>query len=137
LESNVATQTIQNIDVFNGANHFNPGFDTNGHIIFLSDRDGFRNLYRYDPTDRKVYQMTDLLSGISGITAFAPAMHIGKRGTQVAYTFYSDKEYHIYSASLDQFLNLEVNPEVVDQTAAIIYPVNSDLQDVSSLTKLF
>ena len=45
-------------------------------IFFLSDRDGFRNLYRYNLVTGKIYQQTKYLTGISGITMQSPAISI-------------------------------------------------------------
>lgn len=126
----IASGTIQNLNVFLGANNFNPGFDANDDIIFLSDRDGFRNIYRYEISTGKIYQLTDLLTGVSGITAYAPAISVGARGKELAYTHYYHKEYLIYTAEIDQLLSREVDPTDVNQTAAIIFPMKEGLQDV-------
>jgi Tol biopolymer transport system component len=61
--------------VFNGANNFNPQYSADGtQVYFLSNRDGFRNLYRYTLATVKLEQMTDLFTGICGITEYSPAL---------------------------------------------------------------
>ena len=56
----VASGKIQNIDVFPGANNLNPQFSTNGTaVFFLSNSDGFRNLYRYHLSSNTVERLTD------------------------------------------------------------------------------
>jgi Tol biopolymer transport system component len=77
------------------ANNLNPRFDADGQIVFLSDRDGFRNIYRYDLITEELVQMTDLLTGVSGITAFAPALDIGKNGKELVYIHYFGQQYSI------------------------------------------
>src|SRR5690606_15228680 len=73
------TKAITNIDVFPGANNFNPLFDAKDeNIYFLSNRDGFRNLYRYEISSRETEQLTDYFTGISGITENSPALSISK-----------------------------------------------------------
>lgn len=126
----VASRVIESYDVFPGANNLNPFFDRRGDIVFLSDRDGFRNIYRYDPAAGKVYQLTDLPSGVSGITMYAPAISVGSRGERLTYTHYYDKKYVIYTARMDELPNREVDPTVVDPHAAVIYPIKDNLRDV-------
>src|SRR5690606_16078048 len=43
----IETKNVRNIPVFPGANNLNPHFSSSGEdIYFLSNSDGFRNLYR-------------------------------------------------------------------------------------------
>lgn len=112
------------IDVFPGADNLNAQFDPEGNILFLSDRDGYRNLYRFDVLDKKVYQLTDSKTGISGITPFAPAFSIDRKRNRVAYTHYQGGAYSIYRARSEDFLNIEVDANEVDFTAATLPRVN-------------
>ncbi|MCB9347323.1 MAG: PD40 domain-containing protein [Lewinellaceae bacterium] len=120
----VITGAITNYDVFPGADNLNPVIDTAGNIIFLSNRDGYRNLYQYEPATGKVYQLTDLITGVSGITQYAPAISIAQRRDRILYTYFSQKGYSIYRASPKDFLYKEVDPDSVDFTAATLPRVN-------------
>lgn len=115
---------LKHIDVFPTADNLNAQFDPDGNILFLSDRDGFRNLYRYDVLNEKVYQLTRTKTGISGITPFAPAFSIDRRRNRIAYTHYMGGAYSIYKARPEDFLNEEVDPNEVDWTAATLPRVN-------------
>ena len=76
-ELDIATGKVKDIKIFNGANNLNPVYSSDGKLIyFLSNRDGFRNLYRYNLASGNVDQMTNLFTGISGITEFSPALSI-------------------------------------------------------------
>jgi Tol biopolymer transport system component len=114
------TRTQRQLAVFLTANNLNPRFNADGQIVFLSDRDGFRNIYRYDLITEELVQMTDLLTGVSGITAFAPALDIGKNGKELVYIHYFDQQYTIYKAGIDEFLNIKVPADAVDFTPAIL-----------------
>src|SRR5690606_5030602 len=73
----VSTGKIQNIDVFPGANNLNPQFTADGTaVFFLSNSDGFRNLYRYHLSSSTVERLTDYFTGISGITEYSPAISV-------------------------------------------------------------
>jgi len=120
----VSTRQIEHIDVFPGADNMNPVMDTAGNVIFLSNRDGFRNLYRYEPDSGKVFQLTEVATGISGITHYAPAISIEQRRNWMLYTHFSDNKYKIYRARPEDFINKEVDPDDVDFSAAHLPRVN-------------
>ncbi len=103
------TKTIRRLDVFNDAYNMNPSFSPDDkNVYFLSDADGFRNLYRYDLAADKVYRLTDYMTGISGITDFSPAISISSGGKIIAYNYYSHSKYQILAAREDQFTGTEV-----------------------------
>lgn len=120
----LASRRVENIDIFPGADNLNPVLDANGNIIFLSNRDGFRNIYQYEPATGKVFQLTDILTGVSGITAYAPAISIDRRRDNLLYTYFSKNKYNIYRARPDDFLHKEVGPTAVDFAAATLPRVN-------------
>ncbi len=124
---NIGTLNVENgsgadFDFFAGADNLNPEFDQEGNIYFLSDRDGFRNLYKYEVANSKLLQMTDFKVGISGITSYSPAISVSKRRDEVFFSNYFDGQYSIYKAKSDDFLHLEVDPEEMDY-AALTLPV--------------
>lgn len=126
----VANKTIEHLDIFDGADNLNPLFTREGDLVFLSDRDGFRNMYQYDFDSKKVYQMTDLLTGISGITQYAPAITIGGERDRVLFTHFYRGDYSIYEAELPEFLQKEVNPTEVDFGPALLPRVNKRAPDI-------
>jgi Tol biopolymer transport system component len=109
---------VENIDLFPGADNLNPVVDSAGNILFLSNRDGYRNMYQYKPDSNKVYQLTDLITGVSGITHYAPAISVAHKRNRVLYTYFSQNGYRIYQAEPEDFLRREVNPDSVDFKAA-------------------
>ena len=122
----LATGEKTNHTVFPGADNLNPVFDNRDDILFLSNRDGRRNLYRYVPDSTKVYQLTDLATGISGITAFAPAITSARspRRNTFVYTYFGKGKYELFRARPDDFTNRAVDPNAVDLTAALLPKVN-------------
>lgn len=111
------------IPLFRGANNVNPVFSSNGEsIFFLSDSDGFRNMYEYTFIDDKLYRLTEYPTGISGITWLAPAMSISRETDRIVYSYYFNNNYSVYSAHKDDFERKEVNPKNVDMLAATLPP---------------
>jgi hypothetical protein len=118
----LSTGTVTNLEVFPGANNMNPVMGPGNIIYFLSDRDGFRNLYSYEIAGRNVTQLTNLYTGIAGITAFAPAISVARQTGQVTYSYYTNNSYNIFSASPAQFTRIPVGASEVNRQAAILPP---------------
>lgn len=121
---NTATNNVTVLEFFNGANNLNPIFASdNNSIYFLSDRDGFRNLYSYQVDTKQISQLTNLFTGITGITSYAPAISTSRQTKQVVYNYYSRDEYYIQSANSDEFTKTSVNSENVNMQAAMLPPM--------------
>lgn len=117
------SKAVSYLNLFPGADNLNPVFDSNNNLYFLSDRDGFRNLYSYNVNTGEVSQKTSFLTGISGITSYSPAISIAPLQGQLFYTHYYGKQYNIYKTSLEVLENIPLDPSATDYTAAIL-PVN-------------
>lgn len=116
------------IDIFFGADNLNPLFDKDGNILFLSNREGFRDLYRYEPSSGKVFQLTRLATGISGIAHYSPAISVDRRRDRVLYTLYNQRGYSIFRADKSDWLNEEVDPAQVTLEAAFLPRLNRTLK---------
>ncbi|WP_245586291.1 basic secretory protein-like protein [Olivibacter sitiensis] len=126
----IQSKAVSVIDVFPRANNLNPQFGSNDeHIYFLSNRDGFRNLYKYTLADEKVEQLTDYFTGISGITEYSPALSVSNED-DIIYSYYRSQRYTIYNAKPEDFKATEVSPTEVDFTAAMLPPPQSYGVDV-------
>jgi hypothetical protein len=119
----IASGKVTDINVFNGANNLNPVYSSDGkQVYFLSNRDGFRNLYRYTLADGKVEQMTNLFTGISGITEFSPALSVSANN-DVLYSYYKAQKYTLYNAKEGDFKPVTVvQPQETNFDAAQLPP---------------
>lgn len=119
---------------FQGAANLSPVFTPDGqNLYFLSDRDGFRNLYRYNLHEDQIFQETAILTGISGMTELAPAFSVASQEGKVAYSYYFDNNYSIFIASPDDFLGEMVDGDAVDMTAATLPPLNRSTDGIVDL----
>jgi hypothetical protein len=82
-------------------------------------------MYRYDLKD-ELLQMTDLKTGISGISRYSPAISVSKTGDRISFTHYFKSGYDIYQAKADRFLSLPVSPGDVHFEAGTL-PVELDV----------
>ena len=129
LRSNLATLNVRtgetrDLDIFPGADNLNPVQAEDGRLYFLSNRDGFRNIYRFDPATDSLEQVTDLITGVSGITHHAPAMSIDRRNNRLVYTYFNQKGYRIYGALADRLEAKPVDRYDVDLTPATLPRLN-------------
>ena len=129
---NVETNEIKEYNLFPGAANLNPVFSPDGsEIFFLSDRDGFRNLYRFQPATGKVFQETKNLIGISGMTNISPAFSISTDTTgTLAYSYYFKGHYSIFTAVPGDLLSKEISPTDVDFTSATLPPLNRPIAGI-------
>ena len=120
------TRDIRRLNVFPGAWNVNPAFSSDGSsVFFLSDADGFRNLYKFQLNDGIVNKLTDYLTGISGITPFSPALSTAREKAQVVYTYYTNNTYQIWSACENQFRERTVDISFVNFNAGTLPPVQN------------
>jgi hypothetical protein len=124
-ELDLATGKVTDIKLFNGANNLNPQYSSDGsQIYFLSNRDGFRNMYRYTPANGKVEQMTDLFTGICGVTEYSPALSISA-DNDIVYSYYRAQKYALYNAKASDFTPKIIDGQSTNFTASLLPPTRS------------
>jgi len=121
---NLETKEMKLIHAFPSAKNLNPLFSPdNKSLFFLSDRDGFRNLYRYSIDSARVYQMTKYFTGITGITEYSPAISVSRDQELLIYSYYYGGKYSIYSAAIKYFKPFEVNIDSINFDVATLAPL--------------
>lgn len=121
----VDSKTLSDVPVFPGANNLNAQFSGDSkRLFFLSNRDGFRNLYEYNLADNSVKQLTDYFTGISGITEFSPAISVS-RNDDIIYSYYRSQRYTLYNAPISSFRSKTVDANAVNFDAAVLPPMES------------
>ncbi|MGC8824258.1 MAG: hypothetical protein ACP5PZ_06645 [Bacteroidales bacterium] len=127
----VATGEKKGIPVFPGCDNLNPQFGPDGQsIFFVSDANGIRNLYEYRIDSAKVYRLTHLITGVSGVTQFTPAISVARNTGTVLYTHYFKGDYNIYFARQNDFQRVEVNPQDVNFDLAMLPPFPRQRKDI-------
>jgi len=94
----MATGDIQKIPGFSNAKNINPQWSPDSKsLYFLSDQNGITNVYRIDLESRRIFQVTNLYTGVSGIMALSPALSVAQKSERLVYCLYEDDKYNIYS----------------------------------------
>ncbi|MDQ5840232.1 MAG: peptidase S9, partial [Chloroflexota bacterium] len=94
----VASGDIRALPAFPAAKNINPQWSPSGDsVYFLSDAGGATNVYRVSVPDGALFQLTDLRTGASGITALSPALSVAARANRLAFSVYESENYEIYA----------------------------------------
>ena len=92
----LASGEVREVGGFQGAKNIGPQWSRDGNsLFFLSDREGITNLYRIPVGGGEPVQLTNLVTGVSGITELSPAMSAA--GGRVIFSAYEDDGYNIYA----------------------------------------
>lgn len=127
----ITSKEVKILDLFHGADNLNPVYDDEGNLYFVSDRDGYRNLYHYNLNTGEVMQKTDLKTGISGIAGHSPMISASTKRDRLVYTHFYNNEFVIYQGNRDRFLQIPVNDvHTVNLTQGSLPPLYELANDI-------
>jgi Tol biopolymer transport system component len=111
---------IRALTSFTRGKSINPQWSKDGaSLYFVSDRTGIPNVHRLDVATGTVFQLTDLLTGVSGITPLSPALTSAAGTNRIAFSVYDDGRYEIYAQEAEKLAGWEIGHEE-NETAAVI-----------------
>ncbi len=89
---------VEALELLGNVRHSNPQFSPDGRsLYFLSDHDGFSDIYRVGLGGREIRRVTNLATAVSGITQMAPAMSVARETGTVVFSVFDDFQFHVYS----------------------------------------
>ncbi len=123
----VATGEIEVLAPFQDALHHNPQFSPDGRsLYFISDQDGFKDIYRLSLDSGTPTRITYLKTGVSGITAQSPAMSVASQSGRMMFSVFSDGEYSVFALEPSELEGLPVEVEEgTIATAGLLPPVRA------------
>jgi len=89
---------LRELDLFGpGVKHINPQFSPDGRFLyFISDVDGFSDVYRVALDSGEVERITKIATAVSGITWAAPAMTVSQETGDLAFSVFDEFQFHVY-----------------------------------------
>ena len=131
----VASGRISPVPTFDQGKNINPQWAPDSrNLYFVSDQNGISNVYRVELQGGRLSQVTNIDSGISGITALSPAISSAIDARTVALSAYEDSAYHIYIIeSPEQLAGAPVTTQVARRQAAALPPAERDSMVVRML----
>ncbi|HET6796728.1 MAG TPA: BamA/TamA family outer membrane protein [Gemmatimonadales bacterium] len=108
-----STGNIRRLMASSGNRQLNPQWAPDGKsVYFLSDPRGITNIYRVNLADGQVLQVSNLFTGVSGITETSPAISVAQRSGKLVYSVFRANGYDLYGVD---------NPAAVATEPAVAY----------------
>jgi Tol biopolymer transport system component len=101
----VTTRQVSRLPGFEGATHINPQWAPDGaSLYFIADPDGISNVYRVGTAGGPISQVTDLYTGVSGITETSPALSVAQQSGRLVYSVFRSNGYELYAIDSPEVL---------------------------------
>jgi Tol biopolymer transport system component len=116
----LASGNVTQLGGFDNAKNIGAQWAGDGQsLFFISDRQGISNIYRIPATGGQARQLTNMLTGASGITSLSPAMSAA--GGRLLFSAYEADNYNIYALDTAEQLTGEA-PVDLPRNAAVLPP---------------
>jgi Tol biopolymer transport system component len=132
----VESGRIQKLLGFPAGKNINPQWTTDSQgLYFLSDQSGKTDLYRIEIASGKISQVTNLTTGVSGITELSPSVSIAQETGRVVFSGYLDGYYSVFA--IDDKTTLEGQPFLAqfERNPAILPPRSEEEGSLLGLLK--
>jgi Tol biopolymer transport system component len=127
---------IQLIPAFESGKHINPQWSPDGHsVFFVSDRDGISNIYRVALNDRTLTQVTNLQTGVTGISSLSPALSAAANGERLVFTVFGNGNYAIYRMDSKALDGATVSSALARLSAGGLPPADRKSSEVAALLR--
>jgi Tol biopolymer transport system component len=81
-----------------GTKNTSPQWTRDGSgLYFVSNRTGIPNVYRVDIATGELAKLTNLFTGVSGITDVSPSLSVARAADRMLFTVFENGAYNIYS----------------------------------------
>ncbi len=93
-------------------------------IAFVSDRTGISNIFMVDVATAESFQITNVLTGVSGITESSPPISWSRNGKRLIFTCFEQGGWNIYAIKdpLDLLKGREPSPPAVIAQGEVVPP---------------
>ena len=125
-----------NIRAVSGAaegKNINPQWGADGSLYFVSDRNGISNVYRVPAEGGEARQVTNLATGVSGITATGPAISYSSAARRLALSVYENARYNLYAIEEEQKLAGDTPIALAGLQPAKLPPQQRESTEVAAL----
>ena len=118
----VASGSVRLLAAIPGSKMINPQWTPDGRsLLFVSDRGGFSDMYRMEVASGALSQVTNLATGISGISANSPAISVASNG-RVLFSVFENQGYSVFSLEGAQTLGSPLEAMIVTDLSRMPNP---------------
>ncbi|MDD8014992.1 MAG: basic secretory protein-like protein [Acidobacteriota bacterium] len=96
---------MERLGAFPNGKNINPQWSSDSKsIYFLSDQTGKTDIYRLDLGSRRIFQVTNLYTGVAGITELSPAISFSAKEKKLVFSGYNQGYFTLYSVESEEIL---------------------------------
>lgn len=118
-----ASGAVKKVQAFAGAKNINPQWSSDSKsLFFLSDQSGKTDVYRLDLDSGRIFQVTNLYTGVSGITDISPAISYANEAGRLVYSAYDEGNYTIFAVDSAETLHGQPNLAQFDRKKLSVLP---------------
>jgi len=118
----VASGQITLLAPFGNAKQINPQYAPDGQsLFFVSDQDGFSDIYRLTLATNQVARVTRVATGVSGITHTSPAITVARGNGRLLFSVFDEQGWGVYGLDASRTVGEPVTPAAV-ATGGILPP---------------
>ena len=119
----VASGAIRQVAGAAAGKNINPQWTADGSLFFVSDRNGVSNIYRTETDGVGAAQVTNIATGISGITGVSPAISYAPAAKRLLFSVYEGDKYNIYASESGPMLAGQPEVDLEGLQAAKLPPL--------------
>jgi dipeptidyl aminopeptidase/acylaminoacyl peptidase len=131
----VASGRMRPVEQATSGKNINPQWSPDGDLYFVSDRTGISNVYRIARNGRVAEQITNVSTGVSGITSISPAISYAPRAGRLALSVYENNKYNLYAMDSAHVSAGEPRATVVALNPALLPPERRASEQIVALQR--
>ena len=119
----LASRRSRVLPAFDDGRHVNPQFSPDGEsLYFIADPDGVPDVFRYRLADGSIGRVTQVKTGVSGITELSPALSVAAASGRLAFSALEDGKWNVYALDEPEAAVRPVAAAAGDRRAAALLP---------------
>ena len=114
----VEKKKVTQLSIFKKGNHIDPHFANNDEeVFFVASPDGINNVYKKSLSNGEVKKITDVSTGVSGITNTSPTLSVSLNTNDMVFSVFEKGKYVIYKISYEEHDkdSLQIEPSFLEE----------------------
>lgn len=119
----VASEAVSAGPALAAGNHLDPEWGPDRSLFFIGDSGGVPNVYRVDARSARAYRVTDVATGVAGVTPVSPALSVAADTGAIAFSVFRNGGYEVHRLAAPNAVGVEVDRSLA---AAAVSSVSED-----------
>jgi Tol biopolymer transport system component len=133
----VEARTISAAPAIDGLNHLDPEWGPDRSLFFVADPDGVANVFRLDLTTPRAYRVTQVETGVAGVTPSSPALSVAASTGAIAFSVFRNNGYEVHRLAAAEATGTPLDiPWAPSTSASAAVPGEASIEAVPALPAL-